>query len=93
MQAPGAVAPGPHRGTAPNTQKQRLNVYTMMLILSFIAICIASTLLYMELNRFGNYPWWKTGDAAPATTSYLIDSHESPLVASSTNSSLRGLMI
>ena len=49
--------------------KQRANVYTMMLILSFIAICIACTLLWMELTQYGNYPWWKTDGVAPATSS------------------------
>lgn len=41
-------------------QKQRLNVYTVMLILSFLALCIASILLYMELQRWGSFPWWNT---------------------------------
>jgi len=84
MQSPG-FGPGQHPATTPSAQKQRLNVYTMMLILSFVAICIASTLLYMELNRFGNYPWWNTRDATPATTSYLIDAHEAPDLVFSTN--------
>jgi len=32
-----------------------------MLIVSFLAIVTACVLLYLELNRFGNYPWWQTG--------------------------------
>lgn len=63
---------------APTVQKQRLNVYTMMLIISFIAICTAIVLLYMELNKYGAYPWWKTGDAIPKT-SYLESSPVHPV--------------
>jgi len=50
----------------PPEQKQRANIYTMMLILAFIAICIACTLLWLELQAFGAYPWWKTDGVAPA---------------------------
>lgn len=49
---------------APPVQKQGTNVYTMMLILSFIAIVTSCVLLHQELSRFGNYPWWNTGAAA-----------------------------
>jgi hypothetical protein len=43
----------------------------MMLILSFIAICVACTLLWMELQVYAPYPWWETKQIAPATT--LLD--------------------
>ncbi|MCE9544984.1 MAG: hypothetical protein K8T25_05620 [Planctomycetia bacterium] len=33
-------------------QKQRANVYTMMLIVSFIALSLGSFLLYKELERY-----------------------------------------
>ncbi|MBC8875499.1 MAG: hypothetical protein H8E44_39235 [Planctomycetes bacterium] len=49
--------------------KQRTSVYTMMLILSFIAICTACTLLWLELDRYGKLPMWKTEGVAPATSS------------------------
>ena len=39
-------------------QKQQLNIYTVMLIISFICILTASLLLYVELERWGDYPWW-----------------------------------
>jgi hypothetical protein len=42
-----------------------MNVYTMMLIISFICIVTACVLLYMELKRWGNYPWWNTSEAVP----------------------------
>lgn len=48
--------------------KQRTNVYTVMLILSFIAICTACTLLWLELDRYGKMPMWKTEGVAPATS-------------------------
>jgi hypothetical protein len=51
-------------GEAP-VQKQRANVYTMMLVISFICIVVSCVLLYMELKRWGNFPWWKTTDAVP----------------------------
>jgi hypothetical protein len=51
-------------GEAP-VQKQRLNVYTVMLIISFICIVTSCIVLYMELSRWGNYPWWSTTDANP----------------------------
>ena len=39
--------------------KPGTNVYTVMLILSFCALLTATTLLAMELGRFGSYPQWK----------------------------------
>ena len=47
-------------------EKQRTNIYTMMLIISFIALVTASVLLYLELNRFGVWPPWDTRSAVPA---------------------------
>lgn len=52
--------------------KQRTNVYTMMLIISFIAICTACTLLWLELHRYGKMPQWKTEGVAPATSSLFV---------------------
>jgi hypothetical protein len=40
--------------------KPGANVYTVMLILSFLALLTATTLLAVELGRFGSYPQWKT---------------------------------
>lgn len=42
-----------------STQKQPLNVYTMMLIISFVALLIGCILLYMELNAYGKFPYWE----------------------------------
>ena len=52
------------------TQKQKTNVYTMMLIVSFICIVTASILLYQELKLWGNYPWWKTDEGKPNVQSF-----------------------
>ena len=46
-------------------QKQKTNIYTMMLILSFVCVVIACLLLWMELRRWGAYPWWKTDEGKP----------------------------
>jgi len=51
----------PSSANQPIAEKPGTNVYTVMLILSFCAIVVACTLLYVELTRFGNYPWWQTG--------------------------------
>lgn len=53
-------------------QKQRLNVYTMMLILSFLAIFTACILLWMELWQYNSNKdawlerWWDTASAKPS---------------------------
>jgi hypothetical protein len=39
-------------------QKQPTNVYTMLLMISLIAIITATVLLAMELKRFEPAPWW-----------------------------------
>lgn len=59
-------------------QKQRLNVYTMMLILSFMAITTACVLLWMELWQYNTAKdawierWWDVQSAKPAgSTTWL----------------------
>lgn len=41
-------------------EKPGMNVYTVMLMLALLAMTVACMVLYMELGRFGDYPWWKT---------------------------------
>ena len=53
------------------TQKQKTNVYTVMLFISFVAIVTAIVLLRMELQLWGDYPWWRTSDAIPKAASQL----------------------
>lgn len=65
MSQPGSTS-APVRGAV---QRQRFNVYTMMLILSFLAILTACILLYIELTRYGEYPWWDTKAVNVPTTS------------------------
>ncbi|MDP6718145.1 MAG: hypothetical protein QGF59_05815 [Pirellulaceae bacterium] len=56
----------PGAAPRPTEQKQRLNVYTMMLVLSVIALTIAIWLLHLELERFykdgesTDWPPWQT---------------------------------
>jgi hypothetical protein len=60
VSQPSSVSPV---GAEIPAQKQRADVYTVMLIISFICIVTATVLLYAELERWGSYPWWKTSDA------------------------------
>lgn len=53
------LAPQPQ---APRTQKQRSNVYTMMLIVSLAAMVTACVVLYLHLQDYTSAgstdPWW-----------------------------------
>lgn len=42
-------------------KKHPTDIYTVMLIISFVAVLIACVLLVMELGTYGSYPWWKAG--------------------------------
>jgi len=55
----------PSAGTIVPAQKQKTNVYTVMLIISFLCIVTACVLLYLELRQWGSYPWWNTSGAKP----------------------------
>lgn len=56
----------------PAGTRPKINVYTMMLIIAFLALSIACLLLYLELRRWGSFPWWRTvggpGVTAPVHT-------------------------
>ena len=54
MSLPSSASLGTNVAPKPGT-----NVYTVMLILAFCALLTATTLLAMELSRFGSYPQWK----------------------------------
>jgi hypothetical protein len=61
-----AAAAGP-------AQKQKLNVYTVMLVVAFLCIVTACILLYQEITRWGKYPWWETNEGKPnVQTSSLV---------------------
>jgi hypothetical protein len=64
---------------APPVQKQRFNVYTMMLILSFFALLTASLLLWFELSDYlqgQTWPPWDTSSVSslerPAPTWRIV---------------------
>jgi hypothetical protein len=40
--------------------QQGFSIYTMMLILSLIALTAACVLLWMELSSYGSWPQWRT---------------------------------
>ncbi len=64
------------------TQKQLINVYTMMLVIAFACLVTACVLLYNELTLWGSYPWWNTDEGKP-NVSYVepAGSHVERLVA------------
>jgi len=76
MQAP-AAAPVP-------VQKQKLNIYTMMLLISFVAVVTSCILMYMELQRYGEQDWWKTHEARPTTPVSMIQQHALPSLYTAT---------
>ena len=41
-------------------RKPDTDIYTVLLLLSFLAVCIACLLLWLELGRYGSFPQWKT---------------------------------
>lgn len=42
-------------------QKPQFNIYTMMLLISLLAIITACILLYLELQPYGDFmKWWDT---------------------------------
>jgi hypothetical protein len=45
-------------------QKLGTNVYTVMLIIAFLALVTGTILLYMELGRYGTFPQWQTPTSA-----------------------------
>jgi hypothetical protein len=63
-QPMGGPAPGMPAQQAPALPKQRFNVYTMMLIISFFALLTACLLLWFELAQYmdngGGWPPYDT---------------------------------
>ena len=51
----------PKAAPAGPVQKQPTDIYTVMLIISTVAVLVGCILLLLELNRFGSYPWWNAG--------------------------------
>ncbi len=46
-------------------RKQGLNIYTVMLVISFISLVIGTIILFIEFNRFGG---WDTSSARPSSS-------------------------
>lgn len=42
-------------------RKPDTDVYTVMLILSFVAVTIGCILLWLELGQYGSWPQWQAG--------------------------------
>ena len=68
----------PMVGTPSPAPKQETNVYTVMLIVSFLCIVTACLLLYFELRRWGSFPWWNTAAATPNTQAYYAPPDNPP---------------
>ena len=39
-------------------EKPRADVYTMMLLIAFIALTVACIMLWLEGSSYGAWPWW-----------------------------------
>ncbi len=71
MSQPGLANPQAapqQRAAPPTTQKQRLNVYTMMLILATIFMIVAIVMLWLELGKYDTWPYWNTQEAKPSVS-------------------------
>lgn len=65
---PSTTAPKPERrnsGSAKALMKTRPSVYTVMLALSLVFVMIGCAVLWLELQQWGDYPWWKTTESIP----------------------------
>ena len=56
-------------------RKRSLDVYTVMLIISFVCLVVGTLLLWSELGKYNNdgqWPW-KTGSATPRLSYVITD--------------------
>ncbi len=44
-------------------QKRAYDVYTVMLFIAFLALLGGCILLYLELAKYGSFPYWRTASA------------------------------
>ena len=56
-----------------NYQKQQLNVYTVMLIISLVAMIFGVIALARLLPKYGPFPYWETGRQQPTSAIYKVD--------------------
>jgi hypothetical protein len=57
-------------------RKQNFNIYTVMLIISFVCLLIGTLLLFFELRQYGDFPseWpWKVTEGRPRTVLEILD--------------------
>lgn len=57
-----AKAPKPKKQRTPGQKvaiAKQLDVFTVMLGISFLAVTISCLLLLLELSTYGSFPWWK----------------------------------
>ena len=63
---PSTKAPKSERGNSGSAKtKTRPSVYTVMLALSLVFVTIGCVVLWLELQQWGVYPWWKTTESIP----------------------------
>ena len=55
-----------NRSIAP--RKQQFNIYTVILLLSFVFMLLGTIFLFIEKGRYSGEQPWKTSVATPATT-------------------------
>ena len=55
---------------APAVRKQGMNIYTVMLVISFVSLVIGTIILFMEYSKFGG---WNTNSAKPQTSANPIE--------------------
>jgi len=74
--APSSDPIGATSVSAPVTRKQEFNIYTLMLIIAFVALLIGTFVLFIELNEYGTFPGspWKTNEAEPAGLTWIQQS-------------------
>ena len=60
----------PAEPVAPATRKQGMNIYTVMLVISFVCLLIGTIVLFMEFSKFGG---WNTDSAKPQTASVIFE--------------------
>ncbi len=55
----------PTTAVAAPTRKQGMNIYTVMLVISFVCLVIGTIILFVEFSKFGT---WNTSTAQPKTS-------------------------
>ncbi len=56
-----AKKPARVAGVGAAAVKKPTDIYTVMLMISLFAVLVSCILLWLELSRYGSYPWWKAG--------------------------------